>query len=347
MRRVGSDAASRARVITWQGALRRGLLLSAAVLATAAGAAPLTGELQKQVRAATFEVVLKKPEKDTLTYEKPLPLELIPFQERNDKYRSVGTAFAISPTTFVTAAHVIGLGITSQFGAPAIRDSDGKVYPIDRILKYSNHEDFVLFTVSGAPPVSPLATNTAAAIDDPVFAVGNALGEGIVIRDGLLTSLTPEAQDGALEVAALLRGRVPGQQRRPLARCPGPRHRPGGGQEPEREPQLRAADRAAAQRPGEVRHLRGPRVLRHPQAAARHGSGRLQGDDAAAAAVPGVRAHHARRSSCVTSRCRTPRCSPPRPTRSFRAASPASCWRRCMRASILRSWSRPRTRAGN
>ena len=159
MRRVGSSG-RRARVITWQGALRRGLLLSAAVLATAAGAAPLTAELQKQVRAATFEVVLKKPEKDTLTYEKPLPLELIPFQERNDKYRSVGTAFAISPTTFVTAAHVIGLGIASQFGAPAIRDGDGKVYPIDRILKYSNHEDFVVFTVTGAPPVTPLATNT-------------------------------------------------------------------------------------------------------------------------------------------------------------------------------------------
>ena len=126
-----------------------------AIPAVQVRAAPLTGELQKQVRAATFEVVLKKPEKDTLTYEKPLPLELIPFQERNDKYRSVGTAFAISPNTFVTAAHVIGLGITSQFGAPAIRDGDGRVYPIDRILKYSNHEDFVLFTVSGAPPVTP------------------------------------------------------------------------------------------------------------------------------------------------------------------------------------------------
>ena len=209
-------AVSRARVITWQGALRRGLLLSAAVLATAAGAAPLTAELQKQVRAATFEVVLKKPEKDTLTYEKPLPLELIPFQERNDKYRSVGTAFAITPTLFVTAAHVIGLGIASQFGAPAIRDSDGKVYPVEHIIKYSNHEDFVVFTVAGAPPVTPLATNTAAAIDDPVFAVGNALGEGIVIRDGLLTSLTPEAQDGRWKWLRFSAAASPGNSGGPL-----------------------------------------------------------------------------------------------------------------------------------
>ncbi len=187
-----------------------------ALHAGAAGAAPLTSELQRQVRAATFEVVLKKPEQDTLTYEKPLPLELIPFQERNDKYRSVGTAFAISPSTFVTAAHVIGIGITSQFGAPAIRDGDGKVYPIERILKYSNHEDFVVFTVSGAPAVSPLATNTAAAIDDPVFAVGNALGEGIVIRDGLLTSLTPEAQDGRWKWLRFSAAASPGNSGGPL-----------------------------------------------------------------------------------------------------------------------------------
>ncbi len=117
---------------------------------------------------------------------------------------------------FVTAAHVIGLGITTQFGAPAIRDGDGKVYPIERILKYSNHEDFVVFTVSGAPPVVPLATNTAAAIDDPVFAVGNALGEGIVIRDGLLTSLTPEAQDGRWKWLRFSAAASPGNSGGPL-----------------------------------------------------------------------------------------------------------------------------------
>jgi serine protease Do len=219
---MGSNAygrvhvAAHARVASWRWGLPTLLLLGAALLAGGARAAPLTAELQKQVRAATFEVVLKKPEKDTLTYEKPLPLELVPFQERNDKYRSVGTAFAISPTMFVTAAHVIGLGVTTQFGEPSIRDSDGKVYPIERILKYSNHEDFVVFTVAGAPAVVPLSTNANAAIDDPVFAVGNALGEGIVIRDGLLTSLTPEAQDGRWKWLRFSAAASPGNSGGPL-----------------------------------------------------------------------------------------------------------------------------------
>jgi hypothetical protein len=167
-----------------------------AALSGTSAAAPPTAELQKQVRAATFEVVMKKPDKDTVTYEKPLPLELIPFVQRNDHCWSVGTAFAIAPNTFVTAAHVLGAGVGSQFGTPAIRGSDEKVYTIDKVLKYANHEDFAVFSVVNPPAVAPLPTETRAAIDDPVFAVGNAMGEGVVIRDGLLTSLTPEAQDG-------------------------------------------------------------------------------------------------------------------------------------------------------
>src|SRR6202042_3210942 len=57
--------------------------------------AAVTPELQRAARENTFEVVMKKPEKDPVTYEKPLPLDLIPFIERTDAYRSVGTAFSL------------------------------------------------------------------------------------------------------------------------------------------------------------------------------------------------------------------------------------------------------------
>ena len=84
--------------------------------------------MQQAIRAATFEVVLKKPERDPLTYEKPLPLDLLPFVERNDAYRSIGTAFALGHNTYVTAAHVLGAGVDSQYGAPQLRGSDNKVH---------------------------------------------------------------------------------------------------------------------------------------------------------------------------------------------------------------------------
>jgi len=189
------------------------IAMGAAMIATAA---PLTPELQKKVQAATYEVVLKKPDKDTLSYEKPLPLELIPYAERTDAYRSVGTAFAIAPDTFVTAAHVMTAGVGSQSGLPAIRATDGKVYPIDRVMKFAAHEDFAEFTVSGAPAAAPFETNTAPVVDDPIFAVGNALGEGVVIRDGLLTSRTPEQQDGRWKWLRFSAAASPGNSGGPL-----------------------------------------------------------------------------------------------------------------------------------
>jgi len=187
--------------------------LALGLVAHAAVSAP---EFQKQMRAATFEVVIRKPERDALTYEKPLPLELIPFAERNDLYWSMGTAFAIGPDTYVSAGHVMLSGVGSSFGLPAIRDVQGKVYPVDRVLKFSLSEDFMVFTVQGAPPVPPLSTNTAFAVDDVVYAVGNALGDGVVIRDGLLTSTTPEFQDGRWKWLRFSAATSPGNSGGPL-----------------------------------------------------------------------------------------------------------------------------------
>ncbi|MEZ5562457.1 MAG: serine protease [Gammaproteobacteria bacterium] len=188
----------------------------AVVAGQSADAAPDTAELQKRVRAATFEVVMRKPDQDTLSYEKPLPLELLPFAERNDKWLPIGTAFAIGPNTFVSAGHVMAAGVGSQFGVPSLRDANGSVYPVDRVLKFSLHEDFMVFSVVGAPLVRPLETSATNAIDDTVFAVGNALGDGVVIRDGLLTSMTPEDQDGRWEWLRFSAATSPGNSGGPL-----------------------------------------------------------------------------------------------------------------------------------
>jgi serine protease Do len=208
------------------GARRRALLSRTALLLLRACGAILASslvladapspQLQHQVRLATFEVVLKKPDKETVTYEKPLPLELIPFVQRTDGYWPIGTAFAIGPNTFVTAAHVLGACVGAQFGAPGIRDSDNHVYVIDKVLKYSDHEDYAVFSVQSPPAVTPLVPNARTAADDAVFAVGNALGEGIVIRDGLLTSFTPEAQDGKWKWLRFSAAASPGNSGGPL-----------------------------------------------------------------------------------------------------------------------------------
>jgi hypothetical protein len=80
-----------------------GAALCAAVAVGTASAAELTALVQRRIANATFEVVDLKLEADPLTYEKPLPLELIPFRERTDKYRSLGTAFAIGKNRFAVS----------------------------------------------------------------------------------------------------------------------------------------------------------------------------------------------------------------------------------------------------
>jgi len=179
-------------------------------------AADLESQVLNQIQAATFEVVAAKPVADNLTYIKPLPLELLPFQERNDKYYSIGTAFLIGNNRFVTAAHVLDTGIGSLWGTPALRDSNGHVFPVDKIEKFSLARDFAVFSVVGHPDATSLKLDTQPKPNGVVYAVGNALGTGVVVRDGVFTSKTPEEQDGRWNWLRFSAAASPGNSGGPL-----------------------------------------------------------------------------------------------------------------------------------
>jgi serine protease Do len=197
---------------------RLALILFMGVCGTSAiRAASLDPEVLPKIQAATFEVVAAKPANDPLTYEKPLPLELLPYQERSDKYFSIGTAFALGNNRYVTAAHVLQIGIGSLWGAPALRDASGHVYAIDKIEKYSLQQDFVVFSLASQPAnAAALEVNPKPALNGVVYAVGNALGTGVVIRDGLYTSDTPEDQDGRWKWMRFSAAASPGNSGGPL-----------------------------------------------------------------------------------------------------------------------------------
>ncbi|QWT18338.1 trypsin-like peptidase domain-containing protein [Bacillus sp. NP157] len=165
-------------------------------LATAAQAATLDAARLPKVRAATFEVVAAKADESKVVYDKPLPVDQLSYQERTDHYRSLGTAFAIGDGRFVTAFHVFLEGIDSLQGPLMLRDEQGHVFAIDKVLRFSPQEDFVEFSLAKAPAIVPLEAERSPAVNETVFAVGNALGTGVVLRDGLYTSDTPEELDG-------------------------------------------------------------------------------------------------------------------------------------------------------
>ncbi|GHV69456.1 serine protease [Spirochaetia bacterium] len=147
--------------------------------------------------SAVFEVVLEKPINDNLVYERELNWEKIPFAIRTDKYVPIGTAFAISDTELVTAFHVINLGqVSMTYGKYFIRDSKGNVYEVDRITSGSNEQDFLTFTVKGRSFTDFFEFETNYKTGDPVYSIGNALGEGIVVRNGLVLGTVPEEESG-------------------------------------------------------------------------------------------------------------------------------------------------------
>ncbi len=196
-------------------------LLAILALAATASAANLDAKLLPGIQAATFEVVSAKPVEDPLTYEKPLPLDLIPFQQRNDKYYSIGTAFAIGDGRYVTAAHVLLVGVNSLWGPPALRDNEGHVYAIDKVQKFSLEKDFVVFTLSEQPNNAALPLATDPALGQVIYSVGNAYGTGVVIRDGLYTSKTPEDQDGRWKWMRFSAPASPGNSGGPLVDAQG------------------------------------------------------------------------------------------------------------------------------
>src|SRR5579863_1636118 len=117
-------------------------------LSNPAKAENLSPELIAKIHAATFEVVAAKPVDDPLVYEKPLPFEVLPYQERIDKYYSIGTAFSIGGNRYVTAGHVLMAILGGLWGPPTLRDADGHVYAIDKIEKFSLERDFVVFSLA-------------------------------------------------------------------------------------------------------------------------------------------------------------------------------------------------------
>jgi S1-C subfamily serine protease len=186
------------------------------LLAVKSPSETLGTRLEQKVRDATFEVVLAIPEPDPLTYEKALPLELIPFALRNATHLPIGTAFCVGPNRYLSAAHVIIAGAGSQAGAPQLRDQSGQIYEIDQILRFSAQEDFAEFSLREPPRSQVLALNKNPEPNSGVFAVGNALGEGVIIRDGLFTSLTPEQLDGKWNWIRFSAAASPGNSGGPL-----------------------------------------------------------------------------------------------------------------------------------
>ncbi|HUX37643.1 MAG TPA: ankyrin repeat domain-containing protein [Rectinemataceae bacterium] len=200
--------------------ISRNLRLSLVILALCSGLAEtaqaaLPPGLADKVRASVVEVVRAKNPARTLAYVEAPPADILPFAERNDPWQAVGSAFSMGDGHFATAAHVLSLDAASEAGAWAIRFADGRVFPIGDLLRYSSTRDFAEFEAPGA--LAPaLELDLDAGPDSRVYTAGNALGQGIVTRDGIYTSTTPEEVSGAWRWIRFSAAASPGNSGGPL-----------------------------------------------------------------------------------------------------------------------------------
>lgn len=179
--------------------------------------ANLQNPLSPLIDRAVFEVIIPKPTEDTVTYEKELPMHLLPYSVRNDKYYSIGTAFAVGRNKFVSAAHVIQMIYKSQFEKYYLRDKNKNIYEIDKVYKYSTNRDFIVFSVKNGESINAaFKINSKPTLNTNIFAVGNAYGEGIIMRQGVLTSMTPEEENGEWKWLRFSAAASPGNSGGPL-----------------------------------------------------------------------------------------------------------------------------------
>ena len=214
-KRVSNTAVNMAKLLHPWSLTLSALIVVLSMIGSAHAASPDPVMVPK-IDAATFEVVIPKAVDDPLTYEKPLPLDLLPYQERTDKYFSVGTAFSLGNNRYVTAGHVLMVALGDLTGPPALRDASGHVYAIDKIEKFSLQQDLVMFSLKEQPGNAAFETNTKPALNSVVYAVGNALGTGVIIRDGLYTSDTPEEENGRWKWVRFSAAASPGNSGGPL-----------------------------------------------------------------------------------------------------------------------------------
>lgn len=74
--------------------------------------------------------------------------------------RVAGSASCVGDGELATAAHVFDQVLGGRFDPPFVRDRAGRVYPVDRILRYSMRDDFVVFTAKGLPALAARPHNT-------------------------------------------------------------------------------------------------------------------------------------------------------------------------------------------
>jgi serine protease Do len=159
--------------------LLRLILASTLVAVQSPVAQPLSYNTERLIQDATFEFVA--------------------LADNANSESLIGTAFAIGPNEFATAAHLLNAAVGSHFGPPQLIDSRHVRYRIRDILQFSEQHDYAIVSLEQPPIVKPLTIlHSDQTTHDLYFAGWQANGQ-IVIKHATLAGMTPDEGSGEFD----------------------------------------------------------------------------------------------------------------------------------------------------
>lgn len=127
------------------------------------------------------------------------------------------TGFLVAPGVVLTASHCLWgsdfLGIQTNF---EVRTFDGKKHKPQRVLGFDLVRDYLFLEVPGMESYGFLEFANDFKIGQTVYTLGNAHGEGIAIREGIMASETADINDPSVHFIRYSAGASPGNSGGPL-----------------------------------------------------------------------------------------------------------------------------------
>jgi V8-like Glu-specific endopeptidase len=127
------------------------------------------------------------------------------------------TGFLVAPNVVLTASHCLwGSDFLDLQTAFEIRTADGKKFQPQQILGFDPVRDFLFLKIEGAESYGHLEFADDFKIGQTVYTLGNAHGQGIAIREGIMANETQDLNDPTIKYIRYSAGASPGNSGGPL-----------------------------------------------------------------------------------------------------------------------------------
>ena len=127
------------------------------------------------------------------------------------------TGFMVGPNILLTAAHcLMGRLVVDLNTDFYLKTADGKKHGVSRILGFDIKQDYLFLETKGMENYGYLNFAKSYEVEQKVYTIGNVHGQGLAIRDGIISSETTDPDDPGVKFLRYSAGASPGNSGGPL-----------------------------------------------------------------------------------------------------------------------------------